>query len=147
MTGLRFEETMSGSLLPADGGAEHPFSFTVEARARKLRHLALGGPLDLSGHVTLGGSVSRAPVAGSLLVDPIFGRRLVYELYWRDAEDRPNRFYGRKDLRALALVRTMTLLRGKVYRQGQLVGDATLTFDLRDLAAFLLSMRPRLAER
>ena len=144
MIGIRFEETMSGTLRVADGAppAERPFSFTVEARGRRLSHLWSGAPLDLSGVVDLAGSVSRVSVRGTLTVEPIGGRRLVYELFWRDGQRRPHRFFGKKDLTLRHPLASMTILRGTVYRAGDVLGDATLKFELRDLPEFLGSMRP-----
>ncbi len=144
MIGIRFEETMSGSLRLADGTppAERAFSFTVEARGRRLSHLWSGAPLDLAGELDLAGSASRVSVRGTLSVEPIGGRRLVYELFWRDAEGSPHRFFGKKDLTLRHPLASMTILRGTVYREGDVLGDATLKFELRDLPEFVGSMRP-----
>ncbi len=143
MIGLSFQERMAGSLQPGDGAASSPFEFTVRARTPYAWYMATGGPLHLEGHVELTGS-TRRPCRGTLDLDPWRGRKLVYELYWRDNDDRPTRFYGDKDLRGLDPIGSMTTLRGKVYRRGEMLGSATLRFDLRSLPAFLLSFRPRL---
>jgi hypothetical protein len=145
MLGIRFSETLSGSLRPTEGFGEQPFSFTVTAEGRSLVKVPRAAPLDLEGTVTLGGSVENAPARGTLVIDPIRGRTLTYELFWSDTEDRPHRFHGHKHLHALRPVQSMTVLDGKVYREGLPLGDATLLFDLKDLPRFLLGTRPVLA--
>ncbi len=145
MFGIRFSETMAGTMQPTDGAAERRFSFTVTVQGRRAWRAALGSPLSIEGHVTIDGLVDRAPTHGTLIIDPLRGRRLVYELFWVDAQGRPQRFYGRKDLQLPALVASMTILRGTVYSQGEPLGQATLHFDLNDLPQFILGMRPTLA--
>lgn len=139
--GIRFQETMAGTMTPADGGPDQRLSFTVEARGRRLSHMWTGAPLTLAGVLTLEGSVSRVPVQGTLAIE-LLSRRLVYELFWRDGADQPHRFYGQKDLTPLHPVESMTVLHGWVVSHGEPVGEATLRFELRDLPSFLGSMRP-----
>ncbi len=146
MLGLSFHETLTGTLRPASGGPERTFEFTVTASGRHLARSFVGAPLDLRGTVTLTGAgpgaVRDAPAEGWLTIDPVFGRELVYELRWRDAEERPWRLYAKKDVRLLHLVASMTTLRGTVYRDGEAEGSATVYFRLGDLPGFLRGMRP-----
>ncbi|MGM0578018.1 MAG: hypothetical protein ACQEXJ_19990 [Myxococcota bacterium] len=144
MPGLRFRETMAGAMRPVDGGAPRRLSFTVSARARRLRHMVLGGPLRLEGTVTLEDDVTDAPAHGTLIIDPLRREHLIYEVMWRDADGRPHRFRGSKIRSLRAPVSSMTELHGRVYREGEVLGEATLAFDLSTLPAFLASMRPSL---
>ncbi len=147
MPGLSFHETLTGTLRPSDGGPERPFEFTVTASGRHLVRSFVGAPLDLRGTVTLTGqgpgAVRDAPAEGWLTIDPVFGRELVYELRWRDAEDHPWRLYAKKDVRLLHLVASMTTLRGTLYRDGDAQGAMTVYFRLSDLPSFLWGMRAR----
>lgn len=141
MPGLRFRETMTGAMSPADAGSTRRLSFEVTASARRLRHMILGGPLDLEGTISLEGSVEDAPATGTLTIDPLRRTHLTYELAWRDDDGRPHRFRGSK-LRSLrAPVASMTELHGRVYDSGEILGDASLRFDLSTLPAFLGSFR------
>lgn len=140
--GIRFKETMTGSLRPTDDGDARHFSFTVEAHGTRISHLWSGAPLELSGTLTIDGVVHAAAVTGTLRVDILGQRKLVYELFWRDGADAPHRFYGTKDLHLRHPLASMTVLRGSVYRHGDPLGEATLEFDLRDLPGFVAGMRP-----
>lgn len=145
MLGLSFHETLTGTLRPTSGAAERAFEFTVTASGQHFARSFVGAPLDLQGTVTLTGAgpgaIRDAPAEGWITIDPVFGRELVYELRWRDAEDRPWRLYAKKDVQLLHLVASMTTLRGTVYREGEAEGTMTVYFRLSDLPAFLRGMR------
>ncbi len=49
------------------------------------------------------------------------------------------RYKGQKDVTPLNLLKSMTTLRGQLYREDEVVGDAELTFNLRDIPEFMRS--------
>jgi hypothetical protein len=90
------------------------------------------------------GLAHAAPTTGTIEVDLLGCRRIVYDLAWSDGDGERGRFYGWKALNLRHPVRSCTELTGKVVHGGELVGQATLYFDLADLPAFFRSVRPRL---
>lgn len=69
-------------------------------------------------------------------------RRLQYDLSFRAPDSALYRYIGRKDVRYLQFFRTMSWLRGTLFRNGEPVGRAELWFNYRDLPSFILSFRP-----
>ena len=138
---FHFTETMRGRVEEADGTLL-PFEFTIKPHASGLVAFLLGDPLKVGGTVSLKGAAECVPVGGTLLLAMPLRRRLCYDLSFRGLDGALYRYVGRKDVRYMHFVRTMTWLRGTVFRNGEPVGSAELYFDLRDLPGFLLSFRP-----
>ncbi|RME01490.1 MAG: hypothetical protein D6812_07975, partial [Deltaproteobacteria bacterium] len=119
-----------------------PFTFRVAARCDSVLDERFGKPLRLEGVVEIPGIAEGRACKGTLLIALPFGRKLAYALTFTGEKGKTYRFYGRKDVRYLRLLRTMTTLRGELFEDGVKVGEATLHFPLRTLPRFLLSFRP-----
>lgn len=144
MIGLAFRETMTGGyhLTPAPG-MERPMSFTVRVSAPSLRSLLRSPVLDIEGSVFAEGLAEHKPLRGTLTIDPVRAKVLVY-IFDFDGDDGTHYvFQGRKTLSEGDLLHAMTVLPGGIYdRAGTEVGRALLRFDLRsDLLKFLGSFR------
>lgn len=94
----------------------------------------------ITGRVTMEGYVTNAPLEGTLRIDPIFGRELVYDFTFQDGSGRL-RFLGKKSVRFLDPVSSMTTLVGRVEKDGILLADVDSRFNLLELPSFLLSWR------
>lgn len=139
--GLTFRETMSGRVATARG--ERPLRFTATATSDTLGAAFGWAPLWLDGTAHLGRAAAGPLEAGSSVeIGLPFRRELRYHLCFGDAAGHRWRFFGRKDVRFSRPWRTLTTLRGTLFRDGCEVGPAELRFRLRDLVPFLASWRP-----
>lgn len=144
MIGLSFRETMSGAYhLCATPDIDHPMHFTVEARLRSLRSLLTNAVLDIRGEVSASGFADHKVLEGTLCIDPLRGRVLVYQFGFEGNDGQRYTFTGRKTLSKGGLVQAMTVLPGGIYdASGHKVATTLLRFDLRsDLFKFLGSYR------
>ncbi len=139
--GFRFKETMRGWVDSSDH-SRLPFEFAITARAGSSVGYLLGRPLDVAGSVSLQGLAEGVPVDGTLQVALPVRRRLWYDLSFRSEDGAVWRYIGRKDVRYRHFFRTMSRLKGPLYRDGERFGTAELWFSYRDLPRFLLSFRP-----
>ncbi len=145
MAGFHFHETMSGSyVLDAAPDRERAISFTIGARVHDLGRFARDRMAEIQGAVEMEGFASHRPLRGTLEMDPILGRRLVYDFRFVDDAGEEHRFTGRKNVSFLKLLETMTTLPGEIFDgAGRRIGRAKLRFDVRsDLARFVRSFRP-----
>jgi len=138
---FQFMETMRGQVEKQDS-APLRFYFTIKAQAPGYIAYVLGDPLDVTGTASLEGIADRAPVAGTLHVGLPVRRRLQYDLSFRVPDSTIYRYMGRKDVSYFHFLRTMSWLRGTLFRNGEPVGRAELWFNYRDLPSFILSFRP-----
>jgi hypothetical protein len=136
--GLSFFETMRGELVDREGVA-HPTDFAVKAESASLARLFLTGQARLAGVVRARPWAADLPCEGTLLIDPLRGRRMVYDLEFVDPEGHRWRLLGQKDLSLLRPVHSMTRLRTELTCDGQPVACGMITFDLKDLPSFVRS--------
>lgn len=144
MMGIRFRETMSGGYhLTSAPGEDRPMYFTIEAKAPSFRALLKSPILAIEGAVFAAGLADHKPMKGTLTIDPIRAKVLVYMFDFEDNTGRRVAFQGKKDLAEGDLLHAMTVLPGGLYDPaGQEIGRALLRFDLRsDIIKFLRSFR------
>lgn len=133
-----FEENMYGhyrELKPT--GKSGTFDFSCHAEAELLAFLKERST-RLTGRVTMEGVVEDVPIEGSLMIDPLFGKELVYDFTFTKGKSR-FRFLGRKSVRFTDPVTSMTTLTGKLERDGVTMGDVDSRFNLLELPGFLWS--------
>jgi len=138
---FQFTETMRGRVVKPDS-IRLSFEFTITAQARGYIAYALGDPLDVSGTASLEEVATRVPVTGFLHIAMPLSRQLRYDLSFRTQDGALYRYMGRKNVRYLRFFRTMSWLKGTLFRNGELMGQAELWFDYRGLLSFILSFRP-----
>jgi hypothetical protein len=112
MIGFQFHETMSGSF--TRDGEERPIRFTVRAVAPSLVQHLRDRTATLEGHVDADGLATHAVLAGSLLIDPVLGRKIRYEFSFTGDDGRSYRFRGQKDVTLRDLVGSMTTLPAEI---------------------------------
>ncbi len=144
MIGLAFRETMSGGYhLSSAPGEDRPMHFTVQARLPSLRSLLTNAVFSIDGEVHAQGFADHKVIHGTLCIDLLRGKVLVYQFELEGNDGQPYSFNGRKTLGEGSPVEAMTVLPGTIHdRSGATVGRALLRFDLRsDLVKFLLSYK------
>ncbi len=138
---LRFRETMNGTVRSEEGPLA--FHFTVTATSPTVRALGGWSPMRLTGTAEVAGHVRRAELLADsfLWIGVPFHRWLVYHVAFRDDKGSVWRFHGQKTVGVRKPLVGMTTLEGRLFRDGEEVGPATLHFRLRDLPRFLASWR------
>lgn len=140
---ITFRETLRGTWTETRAaGRTGRFDFTCEVETGELVAFLRTRGARLTGTVTLEGVADAVPLDGTLRIDPILGRELVYDFTFRAAGSL-FRFLGRKDVRLRDPVRTMTRMKGQISRDGLTIGDVDSRFDWRELPRFLASFRLR----
>lgn len=139
LPGFRFDETMAGGLTLGGESEPRRMVFCVHAEAARGVEYLRDGRTELTGVVSIERLTEAAPLTGSLWILPL-QRVIRYELRFADAEGRPLRFVGQKDVRLLELRRTMTVLPGRLLDADEHeLGRGEVRFSLADLPSFLNS--------
>ncbi|MCC7534836.1 MAG: hypothetical protein IT379_01410 [Deltaproteobacteria bacterium] len=141
--GFRFRETMAGTyhLLSAPTD-ERPMSFTVAVRSPSIVRFALSPVCEMQGEVDAIGFADHKPLRGTVEINPLIKRRLVYEFRFPGNDGEEYRFHGKKSVSALHLADSMTTLPAAIWREEREVARALLRFDLEsDLVKFVLGFR------
>ncbi|HVV83214.1 MAG TPA: hypothetical protein VHE35_09040 [Kofleriaceae bacterium] len=145
MAGFTFAETMSGTWTPAeDISIARPFRFTVRVHSGPLADFRKDQVADMEGEVEAEGLAAGAPLVGTMVLRPLFGRMIRYEFEFDGDDGQRYRFAGQKDIRWLDPLRTWTELPGELTDEtGHVIGTAHTRFHLRkDGLSFLRSWRP-----
>jgi len=80
-------------------------------------------------------------MSGTLVIDPLIRKELIYDFTFQGDDGSQYQFSGKKNVRFLDPVSSMTTLNGKISKDGKHFADAELRFHLLELPAFLLSFR------
>jgi len=115
------------------------FSFSCRAEADLLR-FAQERSTRLTGTVSMEGVVEDAPMEGTLLIDPLQGKKLIYDFTFTKGKSR-YRYLGRNTVRFLDPFTSMTTLAGNLERDGVTLADVNSRFNVLELPKSLLSFR------
>lgn len=142
---LEFRETMTGTFhrleAPAD---ERPISITVRAEIHDVRKFLIDPTAEITGEIDAQSFADHRALRGTLEINPILRRKLVYDFRFPDNEGRECRFHGEKDVELLRPLETMTTLPGSIYRGEDEVARFIMRFDVKsDLFRMLKSFRAR----
>ncbi|MFI5300972.1 MAG: hypothetical protein ACHREM_23060, partial [Polyangiales bacterium] len=98
---------------------------------------------SIQGAVDVEGLAKFRPLHGTLRIDPLLGKKLVYDFAFPDDAGRMLHFHGQKRVRFAHLLATMTTLPGEIRDEaGAVLATARLRFDARsDLGRWLKSWR------
>jgi len=144
MAGFQFRETMSGSFhLVTSPTRERAMSFTVGAYAPSTLRFLRDRTVHIQGEVDLEGFTRHRPLRGTMVIDPLLGRRIAYDFVFTDDDGRKFRVHGQKTIDFFRLLETMTTLPATISDdRGVVIGEARLRFDARsDLAKFVRSWK------
>jgi hypothetical protein len=134
-----FRETMAGTIDLADG----PRPIRLDLAVTVPGVLLLWSDVDASvtGRAEIPG-LADSPVSGTLRIAPLAARIIHYHCDFTTLDGRRLTLDGHKSIDFRHPVRSMTTLPATVTdRSGEVVGEADLTFDTRDLPQFLGSFR------
>ena len=144
MPGFQFGETMQGTY--TRDGVERPLSFKLDVKVGSvLRHL-LDRTATLEGFIDAEGLADHALLTGTILIDPLLGRRIRYEFGFTGSDGESYRFGGQKnvELDPKRVLDSMTHLDAEITNErGDVVASARVNFDLRTIPAFARSFRLR----
>jgi hypothetical protein len=142
--GFEFAEQMTGSIeWDAEPGVKYPFRFEVRAHAHSLRDHAITGRARLDGIVHAPPRVTAADATGTIVIRPIGGKVIRYELAFRSDDGHHYELRGQKDISWRHPLRTFTELPAELLDDaGHRVASCSTRFDLRnDGFSFLRSFR------
>ena len=142
--GFKFRETMSGSYhLASAPDHERAMSFTIAARAYDIGRYLRDRTVQIEGEVDLEGFADHRPMRGTMLLDPLLGKRVRYVFDFEANDGRKCTFDGEKNVELLRFMETITTLPGEIRdAAGRTIGSAKLRFDARsDLPKFLRSWK------
>jgi hypothetical protein len=141
MSGFSFQETMRGTWHPiGQPQQQRPIQFECVAAVNHTRSYLQDGYMSLQGKIRVEGIAGHADCRGSLEVLLPVKRQLRYDLAFKGDDERLYRFLGEKHVRYANVLYTMTHLSGQILdTTGQPIGNASLTFDLRDLPGMVKS--------
>src|SRR5436305_1387345 len=99
MSGFQFSETMTGNY--HRDGRERPFSFQLQIRATNLTQFLRDRTAMCEGVVDADGLAENAACTGTVIIDPVLGRRIRYEFDFTAADGKRYHFAGQKDVSPL----------------------------------------------
>ena len=141
--GFKQTDTMRGTMrFVKDPERERVFEFTCDYVMNDWAKFVADGTTQLSGTVRCEGLARNAAMTGTLRIDPLRSRRLVYEFTFPAAGRKRLRFLGEKRVDLFDPVASMTTLYGQLFDRDAVIATGVLRFDVKELPAFLLSLRP-----
>lgn len=140
--GFRFRETMAGTYRRASDDHDRHIAFTVDVRAPSILEHLRDRRAIITGRITAEGLCHNAPADGDMVLDPVLGRIITYDVHFRADDGMGYRLYGQKDVDFFHFTKTMTTLPATLESDdGREHARALLLFDLWDLPSFLWSWR------
>lgn len=123
-----------------DSGGRIGFEITVDT----INGIDLFGSVvgEINGTFSADGLATSVPTTGTIEISPVENRQVRYKLDFVGDDAKQYRFDGWKSIRWTRPLSTWTTLPGSIYDEaGEIIGTATLRFDMRNLPAMLGSMR------
>lgn len=141
--GIKQSETLTGAFrFVEEPDKERSASFDAQFAVVDWAAMAKAGTTKLTGKFTCEGFVNDAPFEGTLDIDPLRRRKLIYDFTFKDAAGAEIHFEGEKRIDFLNIPKTMTTLYCRLSRKEKVIATGVMHFDIRDLPAFLASIRP-----
>ena len=145
MAGFEFRETMTGTWHRLDAPLdERPIQFTLRAQVDGLRRFLWRRTSEITGEIDAQGLADHRALRGTMEIDPLLGKKIVYDFTFADNDGQEHRFHGEKEIEHARLVHTMTTLPGTLFQGEREIGRAVLRFHLReDLCRMIRSFKRR----
>ncbi len=143
--GFEFAETMSGTVeWDSEPGKRYPFRFEITARAESTREHLANGRARIHGIVHAPPMAESADAEGTIIIRPVGGRFIRYELSFVADDGKTYELVGQKDINWLRPLSTFTRLPAEIRDEAhRRVGTCLTRFDLRrDGWRWLRSFRP-----
>lgn len=136
--GVTFFEAMSGELVDQTGAARH-VAIDIRCDAARATRFVANGNARVTGTIRALPWTDASSCEGTVVVRPLFGRRIEYDLDFADSAGVQYRLRGRKDIRMRHPVRTMTTMTARLERDGVTLASGTMNFHGDDLLHFARS--------
>ncbi len=138
---VSFVEQMAGPVRDSDG-RDRPLDFNIKAEADSTRRFLLTGETRLTGIIHAPPWAAEAPVEGTMAMSATH-RYVKYMLTFHSRTGDELVLEGRKTVLLQAVLRTMTHMPVTLRRKdGEILAEGELRFDLRDLIPFARSWLP-----
>ena len=95
----------------------------------------------IKGTVDMEDFATNQPLEGTLVIDLFDKKELIYDFTFHDDKGNLMHFYGKKNLRYLKFIYTITHLHGMIERENIPIAKVDSVFRLRELLKFLCSFR------
>jgi hypothetical protein len=138
--GFAFDETMAGTLeLAKEPGVTRPLKFRATVRAPWI-----GGKCTMSGSIQAAPIAKDAPFEGTMLLRPLLGRVIRYELEFTGDDGNRYSLVGQKDIKLTDLRRSWTTLPAEIKDdRGTVIARCETRFDVaKEGLSFVSSFRP-----
>ncbi len=143
MSGFTFSERMAGTYTRPGSHEAHSIEITGTARVVSLRQHLRTQKATFAGRIKMEAVAADAAFSGELTLSPLFGHFIRYDLDFTSDEGEHFLFRGQKNYKLQDLKSSMATLPATIEKSdGTLFAEAVLTFDWRELPAFLGSFRP-----
>lgn len=140
MAGFQFTESLHGTFRYE--GEERSIGFQVTARANSVWQFLHDRRAELEGTIDAQGLAEQAPLRGTLVIDPLVGRVIRYDVAFDGLNDRSYHLIGQKDINPTHPVESLTTLPVEISEiGGNLRMRGLMHFQAKDLPAFLASFR------
>ena len=145
MSGFTFSERMAGTYTRPGSHEALAIELKGTARVLNLRDHLRNQKATFAGRIHMEKVAEDVPFSGELVLNPLFGRFIRYELDFTADDGERYLLRGQKDYKLQDLKTTMATLPATIEKMdGSLFAEATLSFDWHELPAFLSSFRPLL---
>lgn len=136
--GLSFFETMSGELID-DAGTAGQVAIDIRCDAARARRFLANGKARVTGTIRALPWTDVAACEGTVIVRPLLGRRIEYDLDFTDSQGDACRLWGRKDISARHVYTSMTTMNARLERSGKTLATGVMEFHSDDMLAFAKS--------
>ncbi len=137
--GISFFETMTGELTDS-AGVPHHVAIDIRCDAPRAGRFLFDGLARVTGTIRALPWAEGAACEGTVVVRPLVGSRIEYDLSFTDPEGRPCRLWGRKDINLMRHpYKSMTTMRARLECQGRELATGEMNFHADDALAFARS--------
>src|SRR5688572_17087277 len=133
MAGFEFRETMTGTWHRLDAPLdERPIQFTLRAQVDGLRRFLWRRVSEITVEIDAQGLADHRALRGTMEIDPLLGKKIVYDFTFVDNDGQEHRFHGEKEIEHARFMKTMTTLPATLWQGEREVGRAVLRFHVRE---------------
>lgn len=135
---VQFFESMSGELIDNTGTARH-VAIDIKCQAAHVTGLVLNGVARVTGTIRAEPWTGGSACDGTVLIKPVFGRRIEYDIACTTQAGTHLRLHGRKDIRVGKPIASITAMPTTLSTEGRMLAEGTMQFHLDDIFSFLRS--------
>lgn len=139
---INFSENMYGNYsLPEKGEKLGQFNFSCNVRIPSLESFLYDYTTFIDGEVTMENITDSTEIKGTLIIDPLIGKKLVYNFEFTGSDGQKYSFSGKKNVNFVNFLHSMTNLNGFIFKNDTLFAKANLRYNLQELPILISSMK------